>query len=62
VAVVDRHRLHRRVREHETDGGRAFEIELVDDGHEIVAVRAEPVHPDHARGGRRPRLDFYRFK
>ncbi|MNC98840.1 hypothetical protein D3C83_169190 [compost metagenome] len=39
------------MREHEAGGGDAGEIELVHDRHEIVAVRAEAVHPDDGGGG-----------
>jgi hypothetical protein len=51
VAVVDRHRAHRRMRKHETDARRAGEVQFVDDGDEVIAVGAEAVHPDHGGGG-----------
>ena len=47
VALVDRHRPRRRVREHEADPGHA---EVGDDRLEVVAVGAQAVKPEHGRG------------
>lgn len=61
-AAVDRHRLHRRVREDEAHARRLREIERGDDRLEVVTVGAEPVEPDDARLGPRRRLDLERFE
>ena len=45
--VVDRHRLHRRVRKDEPDR-RGRKVELADDRHEVAAVGTEAVQPDDA--------------
>ena len=62
VAAVDRHRADRGVREHETDGGRRLEPQLRHQRLEVVAVGAEPVHPQHGGVGGFPRLDLDRLE
>ena len=49
VTVVDGDRYLRRMRKNKTYRRRARKIEFVDDGHEVVAVGAQAVHPDHSR-------------
>jgi hypothetical protein len=48
VAVVDRHRPDRRVREQEPDRQAGGQVELGHDRDEIVAVGTEAVQPDDA--------------
>jgi hypothetical protein len=49
------------MRKNETDTGRTAEVDLVDDGHKIIAVGAEAVHPDHGGGGVGVGFEFYGF-
>src|SRR6185295_1080384 len=46
VTIVDGHRAHRRVREHEAQCGHALVEQLRYQRLEVVAVGAEAVHPD----------------
>ncbi|MND01129.1 hypothetical protein D3C83_199930 [compost metagenome] len=62
MAVVDRHRAHRRVRENEADRREPGQVQLVHDRHEIVAVGAEAVHPDDGGFGVLAGFELDRFQ
>ena len=47
-AAIERHRTHRRVREDEADAGVRGQAQFADDGHEVMAVGAQAMQPDHA--------------
>ena len=51
VTVVDGHRPHRRMREHESQHGHAVVEQFGHQRLEVVAVGAEAVHPDDGEGG-----------
>ena len=59
--VVDRHGPHWRVREHEAQGQRFGQTQLRHNGLEIVAIRAQPMQPDHAAAGILAGFELDRF-
>src|SRR6185312_3715594 len=58
IAVVERHRPHRRVWKYKTQGALTGTYELRDDRLEVVTVRAQAVHPDNRADRVRARFYF----
>src|SRR3954467_15187189 len=47
VAVIDRYRHRWRMRKYEADRRAAAQIEFAHDRHEVIAIRAQAMQPDH---------------
>jgi hypothetical protein len=50
------------MREHEAHARQTGQVELGHDRREVVAVRAQTMHPDHSGGGTRRGFDFEGFE
>jgi hypothetical protein len=59
--IVDRDRPRRGVRKNEAHRHRCRQPQLLDDRHEVIAIRAEAVQPDHRCVSSRGRLENNAF-